>query len=148
MSHRTTHLTHDDETICPDCGMDISQWHENPCPKMQREIEKLARQCHEVYQTEAKRQRDSGELNLVDDALGDNEPSLRHPDDYDELSEEFKNFDRALARFILTNFKSKEDVEIWISKRPICGNCGATLFCGKCEPVAKGFVLPIKREDK
>lgn len=88
-------------------------------------VEELARQCHEVYQTEARRQRDSGELSRVDDALGDNEPSLRHPDDYDELSEEFKNYDRALARWILNNFVRKGE------KSPICQVCGTE--CRNCE---------------
>ncbi len=138
MSNRDTHIVRDEEvTVCPDCGMDISQWNENPCIEMQREIRRLARRCHEVYQTEARRQRDSGELSRVDDALGDNEPSLRHPDDYGELSEEFKNFDRALARFILTNFERKAEVDAIVAERPVCGNCGGTLFCEKCEPVVK-----------
>jgi hypothetical protein len=48
------------------------------------EVEQLAREFHEVYQREAKRQGD-----------------VRHHDDYDALSENVKEFDRALARHVI-----------------------------------------------
>lgn len=48
--------------------------------------EKLSERIHEVYQKEAKRQDD-----------------VRHVDDYTSLSEDVKDFDRALAAFILNN---------------------------------------------
>ena len=50
--------------------------------------ESLARKFHEVYQQEAKRQGD-----------------VRHKDDYDDLPENIKEFDRVLARFVLANFR-------------------------------------------
>jgi hypothetical protein len=54
--------------------------------KMTRErIEELAAELHEVYMKEATRQGD-----------------VRHAEDYSELPENIKEFDRALARFILS----------------------------------------------
>ena len=47
-------------------------------------IESLAAEFHRVYQAEAKRQGD-----------------VRHKDAYDDLAENIKNFDRALARHVL-----------------------------------------------
>src|SRR6266702_838271 len=51
--------------------------------------EALAERFHLVYQDEARRQTDQ-------DA-----DSLRHPDEYSELAERTKDYDRALARFVL-----------------------------------------------
>jgi hypothetical protein len=48
-------------------------------------IEELATELHEVYMKEATRQGD-----------------VRHAEDYSELPENIKEFDRALARFILS----------------------------------------------
>lgn len=48
------------------------------------DLEKLAEQIHDIYQTEAKRQGD-----------------VRHKDSYAELSENVKEFDRVLARFTI-----------------------------------------------
>ena len=50
--------------------------------------ESLARQFHEIYQKESKRQGD-----------------VRHQDSYDDLPENIKEFDRVLARFVLANFR-------------------------------------------
>lgn len=52
-------------------------------------LEDLSAQLHEVYQKEAKRQGD-----------------VRHPDKYSELREATKEYDRALARFILGREKT------------------------------------------
>jgi hypothetical protein len=54
-------------------------------------IERLAREFHEVYQAEAKRQGD-----------------VRHHDDYDQLSERIKDFDRALARHVIARLDAAE----------------------------------------
>lgn len=56
------------------------------------EVESLAREFHSVYQKEAERQ-----------------GKKRHPDDYDSLSEEVKEFDRVLARHVLEKFHPKQD---------------------------------------
>lgn len=47
-------------------------------------VEKLAAEFHDIYQQEAKRQGD-----------------VRHHDDYDQLPENIKEFDRVLARYVL-----------------------------------------------
>jgi len=52
--------------------------------RYKQKIEELAKEFHSVYQQEAKRQGD-----------------IRYPDDYEELPENIKEFDRALARHIL-----------------------------------------------
>jgi len=61
-------------------------------------IEELSAKFHEIYQEEAKRQGD-----------------VRHKDDYNELSENIKEFDRVLARWVLQNFQIKQDIpnDIW-----------------------------------
>lgn len=51
------------------------------------DIEALSARLHDIYQKEAHRQGDT-----------------RHKDSYEELSEETKEFDRALARWIAQNF--------------------------------------------
>lgn len=56
------------------------------------ELETLSAKLHTIYQAEAKRQGD-----------------VRHYDDYAELSEDTKDFDRALARFILERDKIVDD---------------------------------------
>lgn len=58
-------------------------------------IEQLARELHEVYQQEAKRQNDT-----------------MYPANYDELLERVKNYDRALARHVLENFVPKDSHRI------------------------------------
>lgn len=52
--------------------------------------EQLAREFHAIYQLEAKRQAGLG-LDQV-----------RHPDDYNALPERTKDYDRVLARYVLT----------------------------------------------
>ncbi len=56
-------------------------------------LERLSAELHDIYQIEAERQH----------AAEPNNPyrRLRHPDSYDELAENVKEFDRVLARFIL-----------------------------------------------
>ena len=51
-------------------------------------VEALSRKFHEVYQEEAKRQGD-----------------VRHTDRYEDLSEDIKEFDRVLARYVLSHLK-------------------------------------------
>ena len=58
-------------------------WEE--CEFNQR-VETLSREFHQIYQEEAKRQGD-----------------VRHPDNYDSLPENIKEFDRVLARYVLEN---------------------------------------------
>lgn len=67
------------------------------------DVEVLAREFHNVYQDEAKRQGD-----------------VRHHDDYDDLAENIKEFDRVLARYVLLNFvprsqaeKERQEHEAW-----------------------------------
>ena len=52
-------------------------------------MENLSRKFHEIYQLEAKRQSDLGT------------DKVRHPDNYDELPERTKEYDRVLARHVL-----------------------------------------------
>lgn len=47
-------------------------------------VEKLAAKFHEIYQKEAKKQGD-----------------IRHSDEYEDLSENIKEFDRVLARYVI-----------------------------------------------
>lgn len=47
-------------------------------------VEKIAKRFHEVYQEEAKRQ-----------------GNIRHDDNYNKLPQNIKEFDRALAKFVL-----------------------------------------------
>lgn len=55
-----------------------------PREGMSEEVESLASRLHTIYQTEAKRQGD-----------------VRHHDEYANLPENIKEFDRVLARFII-----------------------------------------------
>ena len=50
-------------------------------------LERLSAALHDIYQSESRRQFGPGEL--------------RHPDDYEALAEPTKDFDRALAIFIM-----------------------------------------------
>ncbi len=81
---------------------------------MGKQVEKLAKKFHEVYQQEAKRHKD-----------------VRYPDDYEKLSEDIKDFDRALALWVIVNLK--DIVEIDEEKdREIIGEFRAELklhFC-------------------
>jgi chromosome segregation ATPase len=54
------------------------------------EVERLSAQLHAIYQAEARRQAGTGE------------DEVRHPDDYDALPEHTKDYDRVLARYILS----------------------------------------------
>ena len=56
---------------------------------MTRDIEELSAELHEVYMKEAARQGD-----------------VRHAEDYNELPERIKEFDRALARHIIAREKA------------------------------------------
>ena len=58
--------------------------------KVKDEIEELSVKLHEIYQIEAKRQGD-----------------VRHSDDYYSLSENTKEYDRVLARFIISYAKER-----------------------------------------
>ena len=61
--------------------------------KITREqIETTARRFHEIYQEEARRQGD-----------------VRHPDDYYELPENIKEFDRVLARYHLQAIEERDE---------------------------------------
>lgn len=62
--------------------------YEEPSPKYERVVETLAAEIHNVYQREAERQKD-----------------VRHPDDYDELPENLKDYDRALAKWVVRRFR-------------------------------------------
>ncbi len=62
-------------------------------------IEKLASQFHQIYQDEAKRQGD-----------------VRHADKYEDLSENIKEFDRVLARYVLENFVNKQRLQELLKK--------------------------------
>ena len=66
-------------------------------------VERLARDFHTVYQKEARRQGDT-----------------RHPDDFDALPENIKDFDRVLARYVLDRFQPefREFVEGTATPRP------------------------------
>jgi hypothetical protein len=55
------------------------------------DLESLAADFHRIYQAEAKRQGD-----------------VRHADNYEDLPENVKDFDRALARHVLLNFGAAE----------------------------------------
>lgn len=50
-------------------------------------VEALAAEIHAVYQEEAHRQVDA-----------------KHPDNYNLLPEKLKNYDRAVARWVIANF--------------------------------------------
>ena len=57
-------------------------------------VEKLSAQFHAIYQAEAKRQRD-----------------VRHHDDYDQLPEHIKEFDRVLARHVIALLATAREEE-------------------------------------
>lgn len=59
------------------------------------EVEELSRKFHDIYQQEAKRQADLG----ID--------KVRHPDNYDDLPERTKEYDRVLARYVIAYAQSK-----------------------------------------
>lgn len=58
-------------------------------PQRPQLLETLAARLHKVYQDEARRQAEMG----VD--------QVRHPDDYDALPEHTKDYDRALALWVI-----------------------------------------------
>ena len=55
------------------------------------DIEKLSAKFHDIYQQEAKRQGD-----------------VRHKDNYEDLSENIKEFDRILARYVEKLLEAKD----------------------------------------
>jgi hypothetical protein len=61
-------------------------YHSDGTAAPDEDIEKIAHLIHGVYMEEARRQND-----------------VRHPEPYDQLTDKMKNYDRALARFILKN---------------------------------------------
>ena len=72
-------------------------------------VEDLARRFHAVYQEESKRQA----------AIG--QDTVRHPDDYDALPERTKEYDRALARYVLAHFSQRAEETARTDER-ILGN--------------------------
>jgi hypothetical protein len=62
----------------------------------EQELEELSSRLHDIYQKEAHRRHD---------ASGD---KIWHADNYDDLSEETKEWDRVLARWILANWTLKK----------------------------------------
>ena len=60
--------------------MDINTWIEENL-----DVEKLSAKLHEIYQEEAERQGD-----------------VRHKDTYEDLPENIKEFDRVLARYVIS----------------------------------------------
>jgi hypothetical protein len=56
-----------------------------------RKVEELAREIHAIYQAEARRQHPRAKL--------------KYPDDYDVLPNNVKDYDRAIARWILEGFR-------------------------------------------
>lgn len=74
---------------CDTCGRDVSSFHGwcpdcSPNRAFPTDVEELSEILHFVYQTEAKRQGD-----------------VRHSDEYGDLPEHTKEYDRVLARYIL-----------------------------------------------
>jgi hypothetical protein len=65
-------------------------------------VEKVAAKFHDIYQQEAKRQGD-----------------VRHADVYENLPEKTKEFDRALARFVIGNIAMACDSEGYIHRSEI-----------------------------
>lgn len=61
-------------------------------PQQTERIESLSKKIHELYQQEAKRQGD-----------------VRHHDDYDAVEERFKEFDRVIARFVISEVEAAEE---------------------------------------
>jgi hypothetical protein len=59
------------------------------------DVESLSARFHDIYQKEAHRRGD-----------------VRHADSYDELSEDTKEWDRVLARWVLANFTPNFDGEL------------------------------------
>jgi hypothetical protein len=57
------------------------------------DVERLSARLHEIYQAEAHRRGD-----------------VRHADAYDDLSDDTKEWDRVLARWILVHWAPKFDV--------------------------------------
>ncbi len=64
-----------------------------------REVERLSSIFHDIYQKEAHRQEDAG--------IG----KARHYDEYEKLSEPVKEFDRVLARYVLSLLHSAVEAE-------------------------------------
>ncbi len=78
----------------------------------EQEIERLSKELHAIYQKEARRQAKTGE------------DTVRHPNDYDALPEHTKEYDRVLARYILSLLdyyrelcNSKDDLSAASEKR-------------------------------
>ncbi len=80
----------------------------------EEDVEALSAKLHDIYQKEAHRQEDSG--------LG----PARHYDEYEKLSEPVKEFDRVLARYILslletTKKEAKREAIEYINKNLMWG---------------------------
>lgn len=84
---------------CNKCGQSIYRTGEYPCSECGRptlwddseEVEEIAREIHKVYQETAK---------VLDD--------VRYPMGYDMLTEKMKEYDRAIARYIIENYEKKK----------------------------------------
>lgn len=59
-------------------------------------IERLSAEFHAIYQQEARRQAGTGE------------DEVRHPDDYDALPEHTKEYDRVLARHVISLLATRD----------------------------------------
>ena len=71
-------------------------------------VEELAAQLHDIYQAEAHRQGD-----------------VRHADEYASLSDDIKEFDRVMARFILAREqRHAEELDRLRKLAPLCADCG------------------------
>jgi len=99
------------------------------------EVEALAREFHSVYQKEAARQ-----------------GKKRHPDDYDELSEQIKEFDRVLARHVIEKFCLKKNNKsrvgtLVFDDNTVVKECGGNML-GREEIVRKeGETIGIGNDD-
>ena len=78
------------------------------------DVEKLSAELHAIYQKEAKRQAGTGE------------DEVRHPDDYNSLPEHTKEYDRVLARYVITLLVQERRAVI--------------------EAIAKEKIIPMKRQ--
>lgn len=80
--------------------------------KPDERVEELAKVFHSIYQAEAERQGDK-----------------RHPDDYADLPEGTKNFDRVLAKYVLLNFSDMraKNAKPSDTKHHCCGLSGCDI---------------------
>ncbi len=84
-------------------------------------IEPLANLFHNIYQEEAKRQGD-----------------VRHKDDYDDLPENIKEFDRVLAKFVLRKMQ-------WLKEKHLIYECNS--LCIRCHDI-RSFFFDSKKDSE